>query len=541
MTNSHPWWEGAVVYEIYARSFADANDDGVGDLEGIRRRLPYLADLGVDAVWITPFYPSPGFDHGYDVADYVDIDPRHGTLEDFDRLVADTHALGLRLVVDIVPNHTSSHHPWFQAALRGATDPYRDFYIWRDPAPDGGPPNNWVSHFGGPAWTWDPGSDQYYCHLFLPEQPDLNWSNPAVITAFDDIIRFWCERGVDGFRIDVAHGLAKDPWFRDNPQLAPVRAGMDPRRVFDSYEHRYDLDQNPNVDVYRHWHEVVRPYGAMLLGEVGPADPVRHARYHDYGRAIHRNFYLTISWMDWDPMHLRDRIRGIHLAAPDSNAWVLDSHDTSHATTRFGGGEVGAHRALCVKTLMMALGGMQVLYQGEELGIDNGSVAPEDLADPVSTRNPGAVSGRDGARTVMPWDDGPTNGFNSGGRPWLPSAHRPREETVAGQQGDPASFLERYRTLLALRRSRPELWKTPVEWLDTEDSVMIALRRGATVVAANLDEHDAGFDLPEGEWTVLYSSRFGAPPPISDGRIDVPAETTLILGAAATADAPHHN
>ena len=295
--------------------------------------------LGVDAVWISPFYVSPGFDHGYDVADYTDVDPKHGTLEDFDRLVQDAHDLGLRVVVDIVPNHSSSHHEWFQGALQGADNQYRDYYIWRDPAPDGGPPNNWVSHFGGPAWTLDPASGQYYCHLFLPEQPDLNWSNPAVVAAFDDILRFWCEHGADGFRIDVAHGLAKDPWFRDNPLLQPIDEGADPRLVFRSFEHRYDLDQNPNIEVFRRWHQVVEPYGAMLLGEVGPDDPVREARYHDEGAAIHRNFYLSIAWMDWDPMELRDKIRGMHLAAPDSTAWVLDSHDTPHATTRYGGGE----------------------------------------------------------------------------------------------------------------------------------------------------------------------------------------------------------
>jgi alpha-glucosidase len=527
-----PWWHGAVAYEVYARSFADANNDGTGDLEGIRRRLPYLVDLGVDAVWITPFYPSPGFDHGYDVSDYQDVDPKHGSLDDFDRLVGDAHELGLRIIVDIVPNHSSSHHPWFREAVSGPGSEHRDYYIWRDPGPDGGPPNNWVSHFGGPAWTLDEASGQYYCHLFLPEQPDLNWSNPKVIAEFDAILRFWCERGVDGFRIDVAHGLAKDPWFRDNPQLALVEEGMDPGLVFRSFEHRYDLDQNPNIEVFRHWHEVVAPYEAVLLGEVGPEDPVRHSRYHDDGAAIHRNFYLTIAWMGWDPMRLRDRIRGIHLAAPDSTAWILDSHDTSHAATRFGGGEAGAHRALCAKTMMVCLGGMPVIYQGEELGIDNGVVAPENLSDPISTRNPGAVSGRDGARTVMPWGDGPTNGFNEGATPWMPSEQRGHEHTVAGQTGDPESFLERHRALLTVRRSRPELWEAPVQWLDTDDSVLMALRRGNTVVATNLDEHDAALRMPPGRWELLFASRRSVEPAVNDGTVVVPAETSLIFGAA---------
>ena len=525
--NRRPWWVGAVGYEVYARSFADADNDGVGDLEGIRRRLPYLQWLGVDAVWITPFYPSPGFDHGYDVSNYVDVDRKHGTLADFERLAGDAHDLGLHVIVDLVPNHTSSAHPWFVAARRSKDDPYRDFYIWKDPAADGGPPNNWVAHFGGPAWTLDPASGQYYLHLFLPEQPDLNWTHPAVADAFDDVLRFWIERGADGFRIDVAHGLAKDPWFRSNPQRAPLTPDMGPREVFDSFEHRYDLDQNPNIEVYRRWNRVVAPYGALLLAEINAGDPVRTARYHDNGAAIHRSFYLEIGWMGWEPMQLRDRIRGMHLAGPDSTAWILDSHDTSHATTRYGGGDRGAHRALCVTTLMMALGGMPVLYQGEELGIDNGDIAPGDLTDPVATRNPGAT-GRDGARTVMPWDGGPTNGFNDGARPWMPSTPRPQSQTVAGQRDDPASFLSRHRALLAFRRAHPDMWEAQVEWLDTDDSLLMACRRGDVVVAANLDEHGADLRLPAGAWRTRFSSRIHSTEGAAAGIVRIPAETALV-------------
>jgi alpha-glucosidase len=521
-----------VGYEVYIRSFADANNDGIGDLEGIRCRLPYLSWLGVDAVWITPFYPSPNHDHGYDVSDYIDIDPTHGTLADFEHLSADAHELGLRVIIDIVPNHTSSSHPWFQAALRSEANPHRDFYIWKDPAPDGGPPNNWVSHFGGPAWTLDPTSGQYYLHLFLPEQPDLNWTNPAVADAFDEILRFWMDHGADGFRIDVAHGLAKDPWFRNNPQLAPVTPGMGPREIFDQFEHRYDLDQNPNIEVYRRWHEVVAPRGALLLAETNAADPVRTARYHDAGAAVHRVFYLEIGWLDWQPMQLRDRIRGMHLAAPDSTAWILDSHDTSHATTRYGGGERGAHRALCVKTLMVALGGMAVWYQGEELGLENGEIAAADLTDPMSTRNPGAA-GRDGARTVMPWDGGPNNGFNDGATPWMPSAPRPVAATVAGQRHEPTSFLTRHRGLLAFRRGHPDLWEAPVEWLDTDDSLLVACRRRRVVVAANLDEHDTELRLPPGRWRHEYSSRTGTQDGYTvAGRVVVPAETSIMFSQA---------
>jgi alpha-glucosidase len=528
-----PWWAGATGYEVYVRSFADANNDGIGDLEGIRRRLPYLIDLGIDAVWVTPFYPSPGFDHGYDVADYCDVDPAHGTLADFDRLTAEAHRLGLRIMVDLVPNHTSSHHAWFRSALEGPESPYRDFYIWHDPAPDGRPPNNWVSHFGGPAWTLDETSGQYYCHLFLPEQPDLNWANPAVADAFDDILRFWCERGADGFRIDVAHGLVKDRRFRDNPQMRPITADMDPGEVFNSYEHRHDLDQNGNIDLYRRWNDVVAPYQAMLLGEVGPDAPVRVARYHAAGDAIHRTLFIDIGWRGWEPMQLRDRIQSIHLACPDSTAWVLDSHDADHAATRYGGGDLGANRALCLQTLLVGLGGMPVLYQGQELGLEDGAVDPEDLADPISTRNQGAT-GRDGARTVMPWDDGPNNGFNEGATPWLRSKPRPRGQTVAGQTGEAASFLERYRRLLAARRSHPDLWAEPAVWIHAADPLLLAVHRGNTVVTANLDEHDALLPLPAGMWDVVFHSRDTTAHPPASSEIEVPAETGMILSRRAT-------
>jgi alpha-glucosidase len=262
------WWSDAVGYEVYLRSFADSDGDGIGDLAGLTGRLDHLADLGVDIVWVTPFYPSPMADFGYDVADYLDVDPRFGTLADFDRLVEAVHARGMRLIVDLVPNHTSDQHEWFRSALEGPDSPHRDFYLWRDPAPDGGPPNNWRSHFGGPAWTLDESSGQYWCHLFLPEQPDLNWANPAVHAAFQDIIGFWLDRGVDGFRIDVAHSLVKDPSFADNPVLVEVAAGASPLEAFRALRHDHDLDQPGTLDIYREWHELTAPRGAMLLGEV---------------------------------------------------------------------------------------------------------------------------------------------------------------------------------------------------------------------------------------------------------------------------------
>ncbi len=523
-----PWWRGAVGYQIYVRSFADSDGDGIGDLAGIRSRLPHLAELGVDLVWITPFYPSPGFDHGYDVADYRDVDPAHGTLQDFDDLVAEAHRLGLRVMIDIVPNHTSSAHPWFRAAVADPEGRYRGYYHWRDPAPDGGLPNNWIQHFGGPAWTRDEASGQYYLHLFLPEQPDLDWSNPAVGDEFEQILRFWCERGVDGFRIDVAAALVKDPRLRDNPQLRPLEPGMDPGVAWACFEHRHDLDQNPTVAIYRRWRRVVEPYGAILLGETGPQDPVRLARYHDDGRAMHHTFFLGTAWMGWEPLRFRDAVRGIHLASPDSVAWTIENHDVNRSVTRYGGGDTGRRRALAVTTLFMGLGGLPFLYQGQELGNDNGTVAPGAFADPISVRNPGATSGRDGARSPMAWDGSAHNGFSSGEAVWLPCAPRPGRRH-RGRAGRGARVVARAASPTPRHpATHPDLVDADLQWLDADSGLLMALRRGSVVVAGNLDEYPADLTLPAGKWRIVFSSQGDGEGPVDDV-VTVPAETTLIL------------
>lgn len=519
------WHPGTVGYEIYVRSFADSSGDGIGDLEGIRRHLDHLTRLGVDALWITPFYPSPGHDFGYDVSDYTDVDPAHGSLEDFDRLVADAHASGLRVIVDLVANHSSSEHPWFRQAVADPDGPFRHFYIWRDPGPDGGPPNNWVSHFGGPAWTRDPASDQYYCHLFLPEQPDLNWDNPQVAEAFDAILAFWCERGVDGFRVDVAHGLAKDPQFRDNPQIRPVVPGMDPGEAMACFEHRFDLDQERNLEVVRRWRRVIDPYGAVLLAEAGADRPERVARYVSGGDVHHLAFFLTPAWSDWDPPRLLGLLRKMNQLLPDGVAWSIDNHDTGRSASRFGGGERGVFRSLAMMTLICGLGGMPFLYQGQELGLEDGRVSPADLADPVATRNPGAP-GRDGSRTVMPWTPGPGHGFSET-TPWLRSADRSPAETAAVQWDDSDSLLNRHRRLLAVRRSLPQLWQAPAEWLEAPASVGV-VRRGSALVAANLATAAVSLRLPQGPWEIAYSSR-GHDSSIAGGTLRLPAETALIL------------
>ncbi len=405
------WWRGAIGYEVYVRSFNDSDGDGVGDLAGVAARLPYLAALGVDVVWLTPFFPSPGLDHGYDVADYCDVDRQLGTIAEWDLLAAQAKRLGLRLFVDVVPNHTSSAHRWFQAAVADPTGPYRDYYLWRDPAPDGGPPNNWVSHFGGPAWTLDPGgSGQYYCHLFLPEQPDLNWANPEVMREFREILRWWCGHGVDGFRIDVAHGLTKDPEFRDNPQIRPIHDGMHPMEVFASFEHIHDLHRIETAHLFRQWRDAVADLGAVLVGEMDTRDVDRFAEFVAKGDALHAGFVLQVGLTEWDPADTIATMLQYQEKSNGGTAWEVSNHDQARAVSRYGGGEVGLRRTLALTTLMGAFDGMLFLYQGEELGLPDAVVIGH-AEDPMAARNGEGMWSRDVARGPMPWNIDADKGF----------------------------------------------------------------------------------------------------------------------------------
>jgi len=497
------WWRDAVGYEVYIRSFADGDGDGVGDLIGLHRRLDHLAWLGVDIVWITPFYPSPMADFGYDVSDYCGVDPVFGTLDDFDRVVERAQELGLRVMVDLVPNHTSDQHPWFVDARSGRDAGHRDWYVWRDPAPGGGPPNNWVSHFGGPAWTLDEATGQYYMHLFLPEQPDLNWANPAVADAFDDVMRFWLDRGVAGFRIDVAHSLVEDPDYRDNPVLRPLTDDMSPRQAFASFDHSYDLDQAAVFAIYRRWNRLVHPYDAALLGEVYLTDAGRVGRYVEPGR-LHLAFYFKAMHIGWEYSALAALLRDGYEAAGGGVAWVQSSHDDPRPATRFGGDDAGRERALVLSTLYAGLPGMVFLYQGEELGLTDGAVPPEQSADPAGTRNINPADSRDGCRTPMPW--APVDGFgftDAGVEPWLPFGGRSATDTVEVQSAEPASWLHRYRRLLEVRRRLGV--SGPVEWLPSDEaSALLGYRRGSTMVVANVSDQPVHFDPPAGSWEVTY-------------------------------------
>lgn len=444
------WWQTGTVYQIYPWSFQDSNDDGIGDLPGIASRLDYLEWLGIDAIWISPIFPSPMADFGYDVADYTGIDPRFGTMEDFDRLLAATHAHGLKLLLDLVPNHTSDEHPWFRQSRSARDNPYRDWYIWRDPAPDGGPPNNWLSHFGGPAWTFDPATGQYYLHLFDPKQPDLNWRNPAVRQAIYDVMRFWFRKGVDGFRVDVIWMLIKHPDLPDNPPDPHWTPAQPPQhrllRIYDQHQ--------PEV------HAVIREMRAVadefedrvLIGEIYKPVEELVSYYGANLDEVHLPFnFNLITLPEWSAAAVRDLVERYERALPPGAwpNWVLGNHDRPRIASR-----LGPALARVAHMLLLTLRGTPTLYYGDEIGMEDVPIPPERVVDPVGIRVPGY--GRDPVRTPMQWDDGPGAGFTRG-EPWLPLAADARQRNVAAQRADPHSMLALVRHLLELRHASPAL------------------------------------------------------------------------------------
>jgi alpha-glucosidase len=454
--DSSAWWATAVVYEIYIRSFADSNGDGVGDLPGITSRLDYLADLGVDALWITPFYLDGGVDGGYDIVDHCNVDPACGTLDDFDTLVTEAHRRGLRIIVDIVLNHTSNQHPWFQAALAGDKTA-RDRYLWRDGA-GGGPPNNWQSFFGGSAWTFEPTSQQWWCHLFDRRQPDLNWRNVEVRDEGDRILRFWMDRGVDGFRIDVAHGFVKDADFADDPaQPASTAALLSEWRAAGSAPTLTwrSIDQDDVFDIFEHWRAVIDSHDPgrdrMMVGELSRRiPPDRVAAYCATGR-LHTAFNFRLLDQPWDAAAFAQAIRDswdAATAAASPPTWVLSNHDRVRHRTRYGGSE---QRARAAAALQLALPGSVYLFQGDELGLEDADTPDHLRRDPVWFTSAGSDRGRDGCRTPFPWDADIGAGW--GPDAWLPVPAGWETRSVAAQLNDPASTLHLYRQLLTARRA----------------------------------------------------------------------------------------
>ena len=470
LTSHVPWWRDAVCYQIYVRSFADGDGNGIGDLPGIESRLPYVAGLGVDAIWLTPFYPSPQHDHGYDVADYRDVDPRFGTLADFDRLEQTAHRLGLKVIVDVVPNHTSVDHPWFAAALAaGPASPERARYIFR---PGGGsagdqPPNDWRSMFGGPAWSRVE-DGEWYLHLFDGTQPDLNWRNAEVVDEFDDILRFWLDRGVDGFRIDVAHGLLKADGLPDGPSGPGVLTGP-------------TWDQPEVHDVYRRWRRLLESYPGdrMAIAEAWAADADRMARYVRPDE-LHQAF--NFHWLEapWSAAAFREVVDRTYAAVDSVGAsptWVLSNHDVVREVTRYGDGAVGVSRSKAASLTMLALPGSAYLYQGQELGLPEVDVPPERRQDPMWLRGGGV--GRDGCRVPMPWEgDAPPYGFSPSATAdsWLPQPADWASLTVRAQQAWPQSTLNFFREALRARRQLVSRLDERLEFAETPDDVL-AFRR----------------------------------------------------------------
>ncbi len=457
----HEWWKKAVFYQIYPRSFKDTTGNGIGDLNGITEKLPYLAEtLGIDAIWISPFYPSPMKDFGYDVANYRDIDPLFGTLEDFDRMLDAIHHAGLKLIIDLVPNHSSDQHPWFLESRSSRDNTKRDWYVWEDPKADGSPPNNWLSVFGGQAWEWDEKTGQYYLHSFLKEQPDLNWRNPEVQDAIFNEVRFWLERGVDGFRIDVAHYLMKDPLLRDNP-LNPAGGKFIHKSLgeYDTQLHLYDKGHPDVHRVYRDFRKLLDEYSSsqprMSMGEIHIFDWDEWILY--YGEnldEIHFPVNFTLLGAKWDPGSIRELVEELEAHLP-AGAWpnyVLANHDDQRILSRYGTEQIRS-----VATLLLTLRGTPVLYYGDEIGMQDVDIPPELCLDPAGLRQEG--QGRDPNRTPMQWSAAPLAGFSPPGteRTWLPIAENYQEVNQEDQIDDPASILNHYRELLRIRKAHPAL------------------------------------------------------------------------------------
>lgn len=499
-----PWWRGAIIYQIYPRSFLDTDGDGVGDLPGIIERLDYVAELGVDAIWIAPFFKSPMADFGYDIADYRDVDPLFGTLQDFERLLDKAHGLGVKVMIDQVLSHTSAEHEWFRESRQSRNNPKADWYVWADARPDGTPPNNWLSLFGGSAWQWEPRRGQYYLHNFLASQPDLNFHRSEVRAATLYNVRFWLDKGVDGMRLDAINFCFHDRQLRDNPPKPSeqrVGRGFSPANPYAFQYHYYNNTQPENLAFLGELRALMDGYpDVAALGEISSEDSLATmAEYTGAGR-LHMGYSFELLTEDFSATYIRDTAR--HLEAQMTEGWpcwAISNHDVERVLSRWGNGDASARLANLFTAMVCSLRGSVCIYQGEELGLTEADVPYESLRDPYGIAFWPQFKGRDGCRTPMPWSDTDAQAGFSHGMPWLPVPEEHRARAVAQQQGDPHSVLNGFRAFMRWRRSHPALRWGGIEFLDTAEPVLAFVRRfeGETLlVVFNLGALSTALTLP---------------------------------------------
>ncbi|MBN9222187.1 MAG: alpha-glucosidase [Mesorhizobium sp.] len=501
------WWRGAVIYQIYPRSYQDSNGDGIGDLKGIIQRLPYIAALGADAIWISPFFKSPMKDFGYDVSDYCDVDPMFGTLADFDALVAEAHRLGLKVMIDEVLSHTADIHPWFKESRSSRKNPKADWYVWADARPDGTPPNNWLSIFGGSAWQWDTSRQQYYLHNFLAEQPDLNFHNAEVQDALLDITRFWLERGVDGFRLDTINFYFHSQGLENNPPLPPEERNDQTAPAVNPYnyqDHIYDKSRPENLAFLERFRALLDEYPATAaVGEVGDSQRGLEvvAAYTAGGKRVHMCYSFDfLAPEKISAGKVRSVLEAFGRVASDGwSCWAFSNHDVMRPASRWAADEADPTAYLkVISALLMSLRGSVCIYQGEELGLGEADLRFEDLQDPYGIRFWPEFKGRDGCRTPMVWDGKASNGGFSQAKPWLPVPAKHLAQAVNVQQGDQASLLEHYRRFLTFRRAHPALAKGDISFIESEGDTVAFTRRAGNeqiVCVFNLGAGPAKVDL----------------------------------------------
>ncbi len=530
------WWRGAVIYQIYPRSYQDSNGDGIGDLLGIVSRLPYIASLGVDAIWISPFFTSPMKDFGYDVSDYCDVDPMFGTLADFDAVVQTAHAFGIRVMIDLVLSHTSAEHPWFKESRGDTTNARANWYVWAEPKPDGTPPNNWLSIFGGSSWQWDTRREQYYLHNFLTSQPDLNFHEPQVQEALLDVALFWLNRGVNGFRLDTINFYVHDQQLRDNPGLpkdqrnATIAPSVNP---YNHQEHLYDKNRPENLDFLRKFRAVMEPFGAAAVGEVGDAQRgLEIMGQYTAGDDLMQMCYAFEFLSPTYPTAARivEVMNDVDRVAGDGwPCWAFSNHDVARHVTRWGLSPA-ANRMFA--TLIMCLRGSVCLYQGEELGLPEAVLSFEDLQDPYGIEFWPEYKGRDGCRTPMVWDGDNQNGGFSDARPWLPVASEHLHLAVAVQEHDPGAILHHYRRAIAFHHSHQALMRGDHDGLRSAGDVVWFTRsdvREAILCVFNVSDSPSDFTMPEGHWTPI-GSELGSAQVSADGKLHLgPWQVCLAL------------